>query len=60
MSKPTTVESQNSPGPWSDPDDAPELADDFFGQGEWKIGEQPVSAREGAAALQKALRRTSA
>ncbi len=60
MSKPTAVESQNSPGPWRDPDDAPELPDDFFEQGEWKIGEQLVSAREGAPALQKALRRTSA
>ena len=28
---------------------------DFFEQGEWKIGEQPVPAQEGAAALRKAL-----
>lgn len=47
----------DSPKPWVDPDDAPELGDDFFEQGEWKIGEQPVSATEGAAALQKSLSR---
>ena len=49
------AKSQNSPKPWIDPDDAPELADDFFEQGEWKIGEQPVPAQEGAAAVRKAL-----
>jgi len=49
------AKSRNSPKPWSDPDDAPELTDDFFEQGDWKIGEQPVSAQDGAAALKKAL-----
>jgi hypothetical protein len=34
------VKSQNSPKPWVDPDDAPELTQDFFEQGEWKIGER--------------------
>ena len=52
--------SQNSPTLWVDPDDAPELTDDFFEQGEWKIGEQPVSAAEGAAALRKAIGRPKA
>lgn len=51
------AKSKNSPQPWVDPDDAPELTDDFFEQGEWRIGEQPVSAAEGAAALKKALSR---
>lgn len=51
------VKSQDSPKPWVDPDDAPELTHDFFEQGEWKIGEQPVSAQEGAAALRGALSR---
>ncbi len=51
------AKSQNSPRPWVDPDDAPELTDDFFEQGEWKIGDKPVSAVEGAAAMQKALSR---
>ena len=49
------AKSQNFPKPWIDPDDAPELTDDFFEQGDWKIGEQPVLAKEGAAALRKAL-----
>lgn len=51
------VKSKNLPPPWIDPDDAPELTDDFFEQGEWKIGERPVSAQEGAAALHQALSR---
>lgn len=51
------AKSQNSPQPWIDPDDAPELTDDFFEQGEWKIGEQPVSSADGAVALHKALSR---
>ena len=51
------AKSKNTRTTWVDPDDAPELTDDFFEQGEWKIGEQPVSAAEGAAALGKALSR---
>ena len=51
------AKSQNSPQPWVDPDDAPELTDDFFEQGEWKIGDQPVSPQEGAAALKQSLSR---
>ena len=49
------VKSQDSPKSWGDPDDAPELTHDFFEQGEWKIGEQPVSPQAGAAALREAL-----
>ena len=52
--------SQNSPQPWVDPDDAPELTGDFFEQGEWKIGEKSVSAAKGAAALRKAIGRPKA
>jgi len=48
---------RNLPKPWVDPDDAPELTDDFFEQGEWKINEQPVSTQEGATAMCKALSR---
>lgn len=51
------AKSKSSPRPWVDRDDAPELTDDFFEQGEWKIGEQPVSVAEGTVALQKALSR---
>lgn len=51
------AKSKNLPQPWIDPDDAPELTDDFFEQGEWRIGEQSVSPQEGAGALKKALAR---
>ncbi len=51
------AKSQNSPRPWVDPDDAPELTDDFFEQGEWKIGDKTVSVAEGTAAIQKAISR---
>jgi uncharacterized protein (DUF4415 family) len=51
------VKSQDSPKPWVDPDDAPELTDDFLEQGEWKIGAQAVSAAVGAVALREALSR---
>jgi len=32
---------------WVDPDDAPELTDEFFEQGEWKVGDRIVSRSEG-------------
>lgn len=51
------AKSQNSPQPWIDPDDAPELTDDFFEQGDWKIGDQPVSKEEGVATMKKAISR---
>ena len=51
------AKSQNSPQPWVDPDDAPELTDEFFKRGEWKVGDRPVSPQEGAAELKKALAR---
>ena len=50
-----SVKSKNLQPSWIDPDDAPELTLDFFEQGEWQIGEQPVSVQEGAQALQRAL-----
>ena len=51
------AKSQNSPKSWIDPDDAPELSDEFLEQGEWKINEQPVSAQEGAVVLRNAISR---
>jgi len=36
---------------WVDPDDAPELTDDFFENGAWKIGERDVSRAEGEAMM---------
>lgn len=43
--------------PWSDPDDAPELTDEFFDKGVWMVGDQEVLRSEGEAALSKAIRR---
>ena len=51
------AKSQNLPQPWVDPDDAPELTDEFFENAEYRIGDQLVSAGEGRAAMQKALSR---
>lgn len=51
------AKSKNLPKPWVDPDDAPELTQDFFEQGDWKIGDRPVSAQDGATAMRKALSR---
>jgi uncharacterized protein (DUF4415 family) len=42
---------------WIDPDDAPELGEEFFERGEWKIGDRVVSPAEGKAAFQEALQR---
>jgi uncharacterized protein (DUF4415 family) len=37
------VKLHNSPKAWVDPDDAPELPDEFFEKGEWRIGDKTVS-----------------
>jgi uncharacterized protein (DUF4415 family) len=42
---------------WVDPDDAPELTEEFFEKGQWRIGDKVVSREEGMAAARKALRR---
>jgi len=39
-----------------DPDDAPELMDEFFEQGEWKIGDRIVSRSEGEIEVKRKLR----
>ena len=44
---------QNSNKPWADPDDAPELGDEFFEKGVWKIGDKVVSPEEAGAATAK-------
>lgn len=40
------VKSKKTSGAWVDPDDAPELTDEFFANGTWQIGEQVVSREE--------------
>lgn len=41
------VKLQNSPAPWVDPDDAPELSDEFFDKGTWRVGSRwyPLTKR---------------
>jgi|SRR5471030_640827 len=40
------AKSPNSSKTWVDPDDAPELTDDFFEAGIWRIGDRVVSREE--------------
>jgi len=40
------AKSQNTGKAWLDPDDAPELTDEFFEQGVWKVGEKVVPHAE--------------
>ena len=47
---------QNMAQPWVDPDDAPELTDEFLEKGVWKIGGRAVSHGEGQAAMREAVR----
>lgn len=48
------VKSKNTPNTWVDPDDAPELDDEFFNNGTHIVKGKPVSAEEGKAAMRKA------
>jgi uncharacterized protein (DUF4415 family) len=41
-----SVKSKNTPQPWIDPDDAPELTDEFFAKGVWRIGGRIVTREE--------------
>ena len=49
MRKANEREIKNTPKPWVDPDDAPELTDEFFEQGIWRIGDRVVSREEARA-----------
>jgi uncharacterized protein (DUF4415 family) len=40
------VKSKKSEPPWVDPDDAPELTDEFLEKGIWRIGDKVVSRDE--------------
>ncbi|MFZ3289434.1 MAG: BrnA antitoxin family protein [Telluria sp.] len=40
---------QNSSETWVDPEDAPELTDEFFEEGVWRIGDKVVSREEARA-----------
>lgn len=47
------VRLQNLPKAWLDPDDAPELSDEFFEKGDWRIGDRAVSRDEARVELEK-------
>ncbi len=47
------VKSRNSPKTWTDPDDAPELTDEFFDKGTWRIGDKIVSPDDARAEVGK-------
>jgi uncharacterized protein (DUF4415 family) len=40
------VKSPDSPSTWVDPDDAPELTDEFLATGTWQIGDKVVTREE--------------
>jgi uncharacterized protein (DUF4415 family) len=42
---------------WLNPDDAPELTDEFFDRAVFRIGEREVSTEEGKAAMAATVRR---
>ena len=46
----------NTPSPWVDPDDAPELTDEFFTTATPMVGDKVVSREEFKKAFKKALR----
>lgn len=51
------AKSPNTPAVWVDPDDAPELTEEFFEKGVWQIGGRVTSHKEGVAAMREAVRR---
>jgi uncharacterized protein (DUF4415 family) len=47
------AKSPNSSGQWVDPDDVPELDDEFFKAGVWRVGDKIVSPEQAREAVQK-------
>lgn len=43
--------------PWVDPDDAPELSDELFEKGAWKMGERVVTKQQAQTAIAQTMRR---
>lgn len=48
-----SVKSKSTRQPWIDPDDAPELTDEFFEKGVWRIGEKVVTREEASIETKK-------
>jgi uncharacterized protein (DUF4415 family) len=55
-----SVRSKNTPQHWVDPDEAPELTDEFFEKGDWRIGDRVVSREEAGIEDKKRRGRPSA
>ena len=51
-----TAKKANTPSSWVDPDDAPELTDEFFKKATMMIGDRVVSKDEYREAVKKTLR----
>ena len=47
------TEPESAPEGWIDPDDAPELTDDFFKNGVWRIGDRVVTREEAHAEIRR-------
>jgi len=56
QSTPMTGKKRDTSSPWVDPDEAPELTDDFFTTATPFIGERQVSREEFKAAARQAFR----
>ena len=50
-------ENKRGTAPWVDPDDAPDLIDEFFDNAVWQIAGRTVTPEEGMAAMAQGLRR---
>jgi uncharacterized protein (DUF4415 family) len=50
-------ENKRDTAPWVDPDDAPDLSDEFFEKAVWQIAGRTVTSEEGMAAMAAGLRR---
>src|SRR6218665_483463 len=54
---PMNVKLPGTDQPWVDPDDAPELSDELFEKGAWKMGERVVTKQQAQTAIAQTMRR---
>src|SRR6218665_2150906 len=54
---PMNVKLPDTDPPWVDPDDAPELGDELFEKGAWKMGERVVTKQQAQTAIAQTMRR---
>lgn len=55
-----SARSKSTSQPWIDPDEAPELTDEFFEKGVWRIGDRVVTREEASAEDKKRRGRPNA